>query len=237
LLEAAERASPGVRIDYRDPIAGHGARAIVPMFDWLPDSRLGAFAVRVLARIADEPALRRQVLAALQNADLATLPEPVVRDVSDLLSRSGGAAQRPAQVGQERSMRRQQWPGDRAVSPLELRFHDAMLDVFRRAGEATRRRRPDGTIARGYWASYFLRGVRNNGGPEYARHLLRARGTTAGFQRLKDEGRLDLTMEALVLQPEYSALFSENERQTAADRLRAAGYDPAVQHRGGPSPD
>lgn len=101
-----------------------------------------------------------------------------------------------------------------------------MLDVFRLAGEATRRTRPDGTIERGYWASYFLRGVRNHGGPEYAHQLLRKEGTTDGFQRLKEEGRLDLTMEALVLRPEYTTLFTDEERRVAAHRLAEAGYQP-----------
>lgn len=98
-----------------------------------------------------------------------------------------------------------------------------MLDVFRLAGEATRRTRPDGTIERGYWASYFLRGVRNHGGPEYAHQLLRKEGTTDGFQRLREEGRLDLTMEALVLRPEYTTLFTDEERRVAAHRLDPIG--------------
>src|SRR5258708_16228557 len=105
-----------------------------------------------------------------------------------------------------------------------------MLDIFRLAGEATRRPRPDGTTQRGYWASYFLRGVRNHGGPDYARQLLRAVGTSAGFQRLTDEGRLDLTVETLVLRPEYEALFTAADRTIAAHRLAEAGYVPAA-HR------
>jgi hypothetical protein len=99
-----------------------------------------------------------------------------------------------------------------------------MLDIFRLAGEATRRPRPDGTTQRGYWASYFLRGVRNHGGPKYARQLLRAADTSAGFQRLTDEGRLDLTVEALVLRPEYEPLFADEDRKIAARRLEEAGY-------------
>ena len=101
-----------------------------------------------------------------------------------------------------------------------------MLGVFRLAGVATRRTRPDGTIARGYWASYFLRGVRHHGGPEYAHQLLRKEGTTDGFQRLKEEDRLDLTMEALVLRPEYAELFTDEERRVAAHRLAEAGHQP-----------
>jgi hypothetical protein len=101
-----------------------------------------------------------------------------------------------------------------------------MLDIYARAGEATRRRRPDGTIERGYWANYFLRAVRRQGGPAYARQLLRAQGTTAGFLRLKEEGRLDITMEALVLQSEFASLFTDDDRRIALERLHAAGYFP-----------
>jgi hypothetical protein len=104
-----------------------------------------------------------------------------------------------------------------------------MLDIFRLAGEATRHPRADGSVARGYWASYLLRGVRNHGGLEYARQLLRKEGTTDGFQRLTDEGRLDLTVEALVLKPEYAQLFSDEERRVAAHRLAQAGYQSVRQ--------
>ena len=92
------------------------------------------------------------------------------------------------------------------------------------AGEATRQQRPDGTYIRGYWATYFLRAVRNHGGLPYAHQLLRMDGTTDGFARLTAEGRLDLTMEALILRPEYRGLFSEGELQVAASRLVRAGW-------------
>ena len=63
--------------------------------------------------------------------------------------------------------------------------------------------------------------------PEYARQLLRREGTTDGFQRLKEEGRLDLTMEAVVLNPEYAELFTDEERSVAVRRLAEAGYQPS----------
>jgi hypothetical protein len=73
---------------------------------------------------------------------------------------------------------------------------------------------------------HFLLGVRNHGGPEYAHQVLRKYGTTNGFQRLTDEGRLDLTVEALVLRPEYKSLFTEGERRIAAHRWAEAGHEP-----------
>jgi hypothetical protein len=231
LLEAANAADPGVRIQFRDPIAAHGASAIPPLRGWLADARLSAFALRTLEKIAVDPSNRRAVLEALGSVDSRAVGEWASRDVADAVARiqgkvppSGGAG------GHARGKPAEEWPGSRVVSPLELQFHDAMLDVFRLAGEATRRTRSDGTIARGYWASYFLRGIRNNGGADYAHQLLR-KGTTDGFQRLKEEGRLDLTMEALVLKPEYGELFTDEERKVAAHRLAEAGYHPSKAPR------
>ncbi len=227
LLKEARTADPGDRILFRDPIAARGAAAISPMCEWIQDARLGAFAVRVLERIAAEPANRRPVLDAFASADLGALPERVAQDVLQAIDRLGGAQRhivarpRPGPRGP-----REQWPGHRPVSQLELRFHHAMLSIFTLAGEATRKQATDGSTIRGYWASYFLRGVRNHGGPHYARQLLRAEGTSDGFQRLTDERRLDLTVEALVLRPEYSSLFSDDERAVAANRLARAGYQP-----------
>lgn len=226
-LDAARRAGPGERIGFRDRIAAHGADAIPSLSEWVADSRLGPFAVRTLEKIAGEPANRRAVLGVLASADLTRVPEPLGRDIADAIARIGGRtvravestgrAERPAVVA---------WPDSRDVSALELRFHDDMLAIFRRAGEATRRIRPDGSTVRGYWASYFLRGVRNHGGPNYARQLLHMQGTTPGFERLRLEGRLDLTVEALALRPEYVGLFTEDERSVAAHRLAEAGYMP-----------
>jgi hypothetical protein len=225
LLEAAKAAGPGDRIEFRDRIAAYGTHAIPSLQDWLSDPRLGAFAVRTLEQIAREPADREAVLHAFASLDPQAIAEPLARDVSDAAGRLRGSLARSGVRARPSSRAPiEQWPGTRNVSALELRFHDDMVDIFTLAGEATRRPRPDGTTARGYWASYFLRGVRNHGGPAYARQLLRKAGTTDGFQRLTDEGRLDLTVEALVLKPEYADLFSEEERRIAAHRLAEAGY-------------
>ena len=57
-----------------------------------------------------------------------------------------------------------------------------------------------------------------------ARKLLWKSGTSNGFERLKAERRLDLSMEALMLRPEFRELFSEAELTRASDRLLAHGY-------------
>jgi hypothetical protein len=228
LLATAAAAGPNDRIDYRDDIAAYRHVAIEPMHSWLRDPRLGAFAIQVMAKIAEDSDCRREVIDVLGSVDRAALSTTVGRDLSALLQRLVPA------LKQERGGRRPvvQWPAGQEVTDLEWRFHDAMLEIFRHAGEATRRRRPDGTVDRGYWASYFLRGVRNHGGLVYARRLLQQQGTMEGFERLKKEGRLDLTVEALVLRPEFRSLFSEQELNVASRRI--GGLQPAHM-RGAPS--
>jgi hypothetical protein len=232
LLEEAKKADPGDRIRFRDPIASHGLEAIPHMEGWLGEPRLGAFAVRVLERIGAEPPNRGAVVRTLNQARGGELSEPVRNDIEMALVRLGGTRTR-APISTSRSASTpEQWPGSRSVSPLEVRFHDDMLAIFTLAGEATRKRAADGSTIRGYWASYILRGVRNHGGPAYAHQLLRAEGTSDGFQRLTDEHRLDLTVEALVLRPDYASLFTDEERSIAANRLARAGYKPPADRAG-----
>ena len=69
LLAQAQTAAPMDRIDLRDPIAAYGEQAIDAMTDWLGDPRLAAFAIRVLERIAREPANREAVVATLAAVD------------------------------------------------------------------------------------------------------------------------------------------------------------------------
>ena len=99
------------------------------------------------------------------------------------------------------------------VSMVERQFDQAMLDIYELAGRQT-----------GYWANYFLRSVRKDGGLIAARKLLWKEGTSEGFERLKAERRLDLSMEALMLRPVFRELFSAAELTQAEDRLSAHGY-------------
>ena len=45
-----------------------------------------------------------------------------------------------------------------------------------------------------------------------------------GFSALERLGRLDLTLEALAVDRRFTALFSDQEANTALDRLIQAGY-------------
>lgn len=45
-----------------------------------------------------------------------------------------------------------------------------------------------------------------------------------GFWALADKKRLELTLEALAVKKQYTALFSDDEANTALTRLMDAGY-------------
>lgn len=95
------------------------------------------------------------------------------------------------------------------MTELETRFEQEMVEkVYRTAGRET-----------GYWAGYFLRSVKRDGGVAAARRLLQKNGVSKGLAKLGAMNRLDLAMETLVLAPEFQSLFTDHERAVAAKRL------------------
>lgn len=96
---------------------------------------------------------------------------------------------------------------------LEKNFHAAMLDVYHRAKSEA-----------GYNATRFLSMVSDQGGYEAARILLHAANVSDGYSALWERKRLDLTVEAVILESEWHDLFSEAERKIARERLTAYGY-------------
>lgn len=101
---------------------------------------------------------------------------------------------------------------DAELEVLERRFDAAMMEIYERAG---------GEV--GYWATRYLQMLRARGGLGTARRLLNARATSDGYARLRDAGRLDLTVEAYALRPEFEALFTAEELNLARDRLEYFG--------------
>ena len=67
LLADAREADPVHRIDFRDPIAAHGAAAIEAIGPWLKEPALAAFAIRVIAR-AGQDGEREVALTTLRGA-------------------------------------------------------------------------------------------------------------------------------------------------------------------------
>ncbi len=100
------------------------------------------------------------------------------------------------------------------AASAEARFHTAMLDIYRVAKRDL-----------SYSATRFLQLVEARGGVQAAKQLLNG-PPSDGFATLWEKGRLDLSMEAHILEPEFRELFTEAERRIAEDRLRQFGYDP-----------
>ena len=98
---------------------------------------------------------------------------------------------------------------------LENRFHHQMLAIH---GEALH--------ACNYNATLFRHMVLERGGLATAQALLANPGISSGLAELCLCGRLDLTVEAHVVQPEWQPLFAAEEIATARRRLKELGYDP-----------
>jgi hypothetical protein len=76
-----------------------------------------------------------------------------------------------------------------------------------------------------YNATLFLRMLSEVGPFETAERLVTSNAPSDGFTALWERGRLDLTVEALVLQPRYRGLFDDDLLDAARRRLAEYGYD------------
>ncbi|TQS43285.1 GmrSD restriction endonuclease domain-containing protein [Cryptosporangium phraense] len=105
-----------------------------------------------------------------------------------------------------------------AVTDLPAEFHQAMATIYQRARDET-----------GHSATYLLAMLAEDGGVETARRLLASATVSTGFTALWNKGRLDLTVEALVLSPRFAELFTAEELQVARGRLAQFGSELGVQ--------
>lgn len=102
-----------------------------------------------------------------------------------------------------------------AEAPLASQFDRQMRVLYERSRSEAH-----------YTATYFLSMLAEHGGLVTARKLLSGSAVSDGFAGLWERGRLDLTVEALVIQPRFAELFSEEEVRTAQHRLEQFGYAP-----------
>ena len=96
---------------------------------------------------------------------------------------------------------------------VERAFHRAMVRVHEQARDDV-----------GYNATRFIQMVAELGGVETANRLLDANGVSDGFTTLWEAGRLDISVEAVVLRPEFAVLFDQRRRRAARERLEQYGY-------------
>ena len=99
------------------------------------------------------------------------------------------------------------------MNESEQAFAKAMRDVYLRAKTEA-----------GYNATYFLRMLSDHGPVETARRLITSRQPSEGFTQLWQRKRLDLTVEAQVLRPDFVDLFTDDERNACRRRLSDYGY-------------
>lgn len=100
-----------------------------------------------------------------------------------------------------------------AVDALTIEFNTAMQEIYRRA-----------KVEAGYNATVFLRMLQDRGPIDTARYLIHTNTPSAGFTALWEKKRLDLTVEAHVLQPRFDSLFTDDERDICRERLANYGY-------------
>ena len=99
------------------------------------------------------------------------------------------------------------------TNDLEQAFHEAMKTIYIRAKEEA-----------DYTATRFMQMVANKGGLETAQYLLHSSTVSEGYSSLWERNRLDLTVEALVLNPKWHSLFTAEELEIARNRLVEYGY-------------
>lgn len=95
------------------------------------------------------------------------------------------------------------------MADLEAQFEQEMLNIYERAKAEL-----------GYNASYFLQMVHQDGGLATAKALVNKKTVSDGYGVLAEKGRLDLTVEALVVQEPWQELFTEDELKRAQKRLK-----------------
>lgn len=100
------------------------------------------------------------------------------------------------------------------MDPVLVEFNQAMHEIYRLA-----------KVEAGYNATVFLRMLQDRGPLETARFLIHTPKPSDGFTALWERRRLDLTVEAHVLQDRFASLFTEAERDSCRERLAQYGYD------------
>ncbi len=99
------------------------------------------------------------------------------------------------------------------INELENQFDTAMMNIYKKAKSEAN-----------YNATRFLHMLTEHRGLGTAKLLLHSTTVSEGYTALWERGRLDLTVEALVIHPKWRELFSEEEVEIAEKRLKEYGY-------------
>lgn len=104
------------------------------------------------------------------------------------------------------------------MTDIEAQFDAAMFEIYRRAKAEAK-----------YTATGFLQMLTSNGGLRTAKTLINAVKPSDGYTALYLRQRLDLTVEAVVVQEKrWHELFLAEELERARKRLRDNHYEPTI---------
>jgi hypothetical protein len=99
---------------------------------------------------------------------------------------------------------------------LEDEFNQRMQEIYR-AGKREAR----------FSAPLLAEMLKEHGGLETARRFIHSPDYHAGFTALWERKRLDLTVEAVIMEePKWQPLFTAEEIEICRQRLRSYGYSP-----------
>ncbi|MBM7867315.1 hypothetical protein GTO89_16535 [Heliobacterium gestii] len=98
---------------------------------------------------------------------------------------------------------------------LRKQFHEDMVNVYIQAKKEAK-----------YNATRFLQMVSEKGGYEAAKILISKDAPSDGFTKLYEAGKLNLSVEALILREKYVSLFTDDERKVCSERLETYRYKP-----------
>ncbi len=102
------------------------------------------------------------------------------------------------------------------MADVNSKFDHAMFTIYQRARSEA-----------GYTATIFLNMLHDRGGLDTAKYLINSRKPSDGYTNLYERGRLDLTVEAMVVEnPEWHPLFTPEELEKARKRLSDYHYTP-----------
>lgn len=167
------------------------------------ESFLRARAALVAAKAAERAGADKVGVGAV--ASVADIDESAVRAIAEDRPTTGAAVEDTTPAPQLST---------RSSNDLVKQFDAAMKDVYVRAKREA-----------GYDAKAYLGMLAEYGGLGTAKRLLSSDSVSVGFVALWDRKRIDLAVENVVLRPEFAALFTDDERQTARQRLLEYGFD------------
>jgi hypothetical protein len=102
------------------------------------------------------------------------------------------------------------------MQSLSKQFDVAMFDIYRRAKSEA-----------GYSATIFLGMLNDRGGLSTAKYLINLPKPSDGYTNLYERGRLDLTVEAMIVEnAKWHNLFTKDEIEKARHRLTEYKYTP-----------